>query len=383
MRAPSRARPPSRPRRSLNPTRESFLRAPSRRRVVVARRASRVVVCAVTRAKKRAPRARDHEKARAIARARDCRRRRSRVSLYESLSAPSHPSPRDLIRSRPRRDPRVATRVDRRAAARARRRRATRDARETATMTARADDAIETLDLADGADPLRAVLDACDRELRAFLTRKYASEALDAFPRCARTKSADACVQWAQFASKRKMNPKEVAEEVAREFGEEVAKRPRRGAIVGCEAAGVYVNLKMNRPMVFEATMKAVARRGGKFGHTDAAKGKRVIIEHTSSNPNAPLHIGNLRNVMIGAHLSRMMKACGHDVKEAFYVNDLGAQIGLTALAYSRIYDKMTPFMKIDHWIGAMYAVMNTCQELQQVGVKPGELEVRARSRRA
>ena len=144
----------------------------------------------------------------------------------------------------------------------------------------------------------------------------------------------------------------------------------------------MYVNLKMNRPMVFEATMKAVARRGGKFGHTDAAKGKRVIIEHTSSNPNAPLHIGNLRNVMIGAHLSRMMKACGHDVKEAFYVNDLGAQIGLTALAYSRIYDKMTPFMKIDHWIGAMYAVMNTCQELQQVGVKPGELEVRARSRR-
>jgi hypothetical protein len=357
--------------------------------------------CARGGARKSARRARATTKKRARSRAREIVVDGVRACLYTSLY------PRRAIRARAmsadrgrvethawrrarrptrgdaRRDPRVATRVDRRAAARARRRRATRDARETATMTARADDAIETLDLADGADPLRAVLDACDRELRAFLTRKYASEALDAFPRCARTKSADACVQWAQFASKRKMNPKEVAEEVAREFGEEVAKRPRRGAIVGCEAAGVYVNLKMNRPMVFEATMKAVARRGGKFGHTDAAKGKRVIIEHTSSNPNAPLHIGNLRNVMIGAHLSRMMKACGHDVKEAFYVNDLGAQIGLTALAYSRIYDKMTPFMKIDHWIGAMYAVMNTCQELQQVGVKPGELEVRARSRRA
>ena len=339
----------------------------------------------------RAARARPRKSARDRARARLSSTAFARVFIRVFIRAePSEPVRSHPIASasRPTRgdargDPRVATRVDRRAAARARRRRATRDARETATMTARADDAIETLDLADGADPLRAVLDACDRELRAFLTRKYASEALDAFPRCARTKSADACVQWAQFASKRKMNPKEVAEEVAREFGEEVAKRPRRGAIVGCEAAGVYVNLKMNRPMVFEATMKAVARRGGKFGHTDAAKGKRVIIEHTSSNPNAPLHIGNLRNVMIGAHLSRMMKACGHDVKEAFYVNDLGAQIGLTALAYSRIYDKMTPFMKIDHWIGAMYAVMNTCQELQQVGVKPGELEVRARSRRA
>ena len=144
MRAPSRARPPSRPRRSLNPTRESFLRAPSRRRVAVARRASRVVVCAPTRAKKRPPRARDHEKARAIARARDCRRRRSRVSLYESLSAPSHPSPCDLIRSRPRRDPRVATRAETHAWRRASRptrgdaRRSTRGgARETATRDAR------------------------------------------------------------------------------------------------------------------------------------------------------------------------------------------------------------------------------------------------------
>ena len=119
-------------------------------------------------------------------------------------------------------------------------------------------------------------------------------------------------------------------------------------------------------------TLDAVASRGNKFGHTNAAGGKRVIIEHTSSNPNAPLHIGNLRNVMIGAHLAKMQAACGWDVTQAFYANDLGAQIGcLTALAYSRVYDKIKPYMKIDHWIGAMYAVMNTCQELQTVGVDP------------
>jgi len=236
-----------------------------------------------------------------------------------------------------------------------------------------------TYEIVDGEDPLRALLDACDRELGAFVVQKYPGEAdASAFPRCVRTKNADACAQWAQFASKRKLNPKQVAEEVAVEFQRSLDARETPGVIVACEAAGVYVNFKLNRPMVFAATMKAVTRQGMKFGHTNAAKGKRVVIEHTSSNPNAPLHIGNLRNVMIGAHLSRMMKACGHDVKEAFYVNDLGAQIGLTALAYSRVHDKMTPSMKVDHWIGAMYAVMNTCQELQQVGVKPGDLEVRA-----
>jgi arginyl-tRNA synthetase len=53
----------------------------------------------------------------------------------------------------------------------------------------------------------------------------------------------------------------------------------------------------------------------------------------------------------------------------------LHTQIGLTALAYERCYPLLKPSMKIDQWIGCMYAVMNTCQELQRVGVDPGELE--------
>jgi len=233
----------------------------------------------------------------------------------------------------------------------------------------------------DRADPLRELLDACDRELHAFLGEKF-GEDVDAadLPKCTRSKSADVCVQWAQFASRRKMNPAALAKEVSEGFNEAVGKALAAGetrVILKAESTGVYMNMSLNRPLVFEMSLKYVNRAGETFGHTDAAKGKRVIIEHTSSNPNAPLHIGNLRNVMIGAHLARMMKACGHDAKEAFYVNDLGAQIGLTALAYSRVYDKMAPYLKIDHWIGAMYAVMNTCQELQQVGVKPGDLEVR------
>ncbi len=73
-------------------------------------------------------------------------------------------------------------------------------------------------------------------------------------------------------------------------------------------------------------TRSAVARLGDRYGHTEAAKGKKVIVEHTSSNPNAPLHIGNLRNVMIGAHLARLLAAVGYEVTQAFYVNDLGAQ---------------------------------------------------------
>jgi hypothetical protein len=96
----------------------------------------------------------------------------------------------------------------------------------------------------------------------------------------------------------------------------------------------------------------AVTQLGNKFGHIDLMKGKKVLIEHTSSNPNGPLHIGNLRNVMIGAHLANCMKAVGYEVSEAFYVNDLGAQIGLTALAYTR-YAQGRPWVGLTHtWVG-------------------------------
>jgi hypothetical protein len=84
----------------------------------------------------------------------------------------------------------------------------------------------------------------------------------------------------------------------------------------------------------------------------------------------------------------------GYDVQQLFYVNDLGAQIGLTALGYSRVYDQLKPGLKIDQWIGVMmamifhcfvfvcspmrivsgmmYAVMNTFSELQKLGLTLG-----------
>jgi len=186
---------------------------------------------------------------------------------------------------------------------------------------------------------------------------------------------ADFTVQWSAFAAKRKLNPVAYVTELAAGLQARIDGSSPRGLITRVSGVGPYLNLFVDRARVFRLALRAVAHAGNTFGHTNAAGGKRVIIEHTSSNPNAPLHIGNLRNVMIGAHLAKMQAACGFSVKQAFYVNDLGAQIGLTALAYSRIYHKIKPYMKIDHWIGAMYAVMNTCQELQNVGVEPGALE--------
>eukprot|EP00227_Mantoniella_beaufortii_P005309 CAMPEP_0197614138 /NCGR_PEP_ID=MMETSP1326-20131121/59372_1 /TAXON_ID=1155430 /ORGANISM="Genus nov. species nov., Strain RCC2288" /LENGTH=718 /DNA_ID=CAMNT_0043183007 /DNA_START=37 /DNA_END=2193 /DNA_ORIENTATION=- len=231
-------------------------------------------------------------------------------------------------------------------------------------------------DFTPGGDVLAELMTRLGAEIGSYIAQQepHAND----LPSVARSRDldkADFTVQWSQFCASRKKNPVAYVQELAAGLQAHIESSGGTGLIIKVAGVGPYLNLFVDRARVFGLTIRAVAAMGDKFGHTNAAGGRTVIIEHTSSNPNAPLHIGNLRNVMIGAHLAKMQAACGWDVKQVFYVNDLGAQIGLTALAYSRIYDKIKPYMKIDHWIGAMYAVMNTCQELQNVGVDPGKLE--------
>eukprot|EP01104_Vermistella_antarctica_P004100 TRINITY_DN14614_c0_g1_i1.p1 TRINITY_DN14614_c0_g1~~TRINITY_DN14614_c0_g1_i1.p1 ORF type:complete len:711 (+),score=253.56 TRINITY_DN14614_c0_g1_i1:127-2259(+) len=134
------------------------------------------------------------------------------------------------------------------------------------------------------------------------------------------------------------------------------------------DAAGPYLNIRVNRTLVLGNIIKNIVAQGDKYGSSDRMKGKKVIIEHTSANPCGPLHIGNLRNVMLGGHIAKLLEFVGYDVKQHFYVNDLGAQIGLTALGYASVDGKIEPTLKSDAWIGFVYAIMNTLAELQVQG---------------
>eukprot|EP00899_Mesostigma_viride_P017491 jgi/Mesvir1/25743/Mv01924-RA.2 len=223
------------------------------------------------------------------------------------------------------------------------------------------------------ADVLSELQSRIQDELSAFVATSHPD--IDEVPRVVRCKELDKgdfMMLWAPLCAKKKLNPAQFTTELATALQARLD-QPAAGAdarlvrrVIGI---GPYLNIFVHKATVYRLVMRAVAARGVKFGHTQSKAGQRVVIEHTSSNPNAPLHIGNLRNVMIGAHLARLMEAVGYDVQQLFYVNDLGAQIGLTALAYSRVYKILKPDMKIDQWIGAMYAIMNTFSELQKVGV--------------
>ena len=78
------------------------------------------------------------------------------------------------------------------------------------------------------------------------------------------------------------------------------------------------------------------------FG-TLPSSGKRVMVEFSSPNTNKPLHLGHIRNNLLGDSVSRILKANGHDVVKVTLVNDRGIHICKSMLAWQMRGNGQTP----------------------------------------
>lgn len=87
-----------------------------------------------------------------------------------------------------------------------------------------------------------------------------------------------------------------------------------------------YINFRVNFTKLAEATLDPILDDPN-FGFSDLGHGKRVLVEHTSVNPNKALHIGHIRNMVIGDSLYRIMRATNHDAAVLNYIDDSGLQV--------------------------------------------------------
>ncbi len=87
-----------------------------------------------------------------------------------------------------------------------------------------------------------------------------------------------------------------------------------------------------------------------------------VMIEYSSPNTNKPLHLGHIRNNLLGYSLSRIMQACGYKVVKTNIVNDRGIHICKSMLAWLKWGNGATPEStgkKGDHLIGDYYVLFD------------------------
>jgi len=94
------------------------------------------------------------------------------------------------------------------------------------------------------------------------------------------------------------------------------------------------------------------------FAFEPSSSGQRILVEYSSPNSNKPLHLGHIRNNLLGYAVSQILKANGHIVSKANLVNDRGIHICKSMLAWMRSGKNETPIssgMKGDHLVGRYY----------------------------
>lgn len=87
-----------------------------------------------------------------------------------------------------------------------------------------------------------------------------------------------------------------------------------------------------------------------------------VMVEYSSPNTNKPLHLGHIRNSLLGFSLSEILKACGNRVVKTNIVNDRGIHICKSMLAWQKWGEGVTPASsgkKGDHLIGDFYVLFD------------------------
>ncbi len=113
--------------------------------------------------------------------------------------------------------------------------------------------------------------------------------------------------------------PREIAEAIRRNF-------PVSPMVSTLEVAGPgFLNVSLAADWCAEA-LKEILAAGGRYGMTEGAPRRRVLLEFVSANPTGPLVIVNARAAAVGDALARILRSQGMAVECQFYVNDAGNQ---------------------------------------------------------
>ena len=135
-----------------------------------------------------------------------------------------------------------------------------------------------------------------------------------------------------------------------------------------------FLNISINHDFY----INFVAKEWESFPVKPAATLEKVMVEYSSPNTNKPLHLGHIRNNLLGFAVSEIMEFAGHEVIKANLVNDRGIHICKSMLAWQRFGKGATPEStgkKGDHLVGDYYVKFEKALKAQTEPVLAKVLE--------
>jgi len=149
------------------------------------------------------------------------------------------------------------------------------------------------------------------------------------------------------MAKQRKQAPMKIAQDVA---GRLKSNLPPYIQDIGVSPPG-YLNFKVDWLALAQDLLPRILQEGEHFGKPASGTRKKVFIEHTSVNPNKAMHIGHLRNSVLGDTVARVLEWLGFSAEVCNYIDDTGLQVVdvVTALLYldPPLYAEASAFIPI------------------------------------
>lgn len=130
-----------------------------------------------------------------------------------------------------------------------------------------------------------------------------------------------------------------------------------------------FLNLTFKDQYWIDLFNQAISDSG--FG-TLPSNGKKLMVEYSSPNTNKPLHLGHIRNNLLGYSVSRILEAAGYEVIKTNLVNDRGIHICKSMLAWQKWGNGETPVssgLKGDHLVGKYYVVFDKAYKVEIEGL--------------
>ncbi len=133
-----------------------------------------------------------------------------------------------------------------------------------------------------------------------------------------------------ELAKRLKKAPRQIAQEIANSL-------PKIEGVGRIEVAGAgYLNAFFDRAAFFAALSLEQPAAGEAATHVP----RKVIVEHTSINPNKAAHIGHLRNAVLGDTMVRLLRHTEHDVAVQNYIDNTGVQVADVVIAFQHMEKK-------------------------------------------
>ena len=154
-----------------------------------------------------------------------------------------------------------------------------------------------------------------------------------------------------ELAKRLKRAPRQIAQEIAVQLG------PVEG-IARLEVAGAgYLNAFFDRGAFWANVQQEAA------GKSAEHKPEKIIVEHTSINPNKAAHIGHVRNAVLGDTLAQTLRHAGYNVQVQNYIDNTGVQVADVVIGFLRMEGKtpadvkyLTNQPRFDYYCWDLYA---------------------------